>query len=570
MQYNRKFYDKHGLKITDEPVVNHTDKYLANSSERLHNAVKKATIPLSIVAELEQLVARYPDVPSLKNYLYIAYVRTDQRGKSVEMLNKTIQQHPNYIFAYANLANLYIEEKNYNKAADALKEPYDIRKFEQEEFIHVSAFKNYYSTAIRVELIRENMAEAERMHRLLFDYDPKDKDLAQTALIIQASKFKSGIGRQAKNKRQVVVISKVIKGNYLSDEQGKPVFYHPEIHQLYQYSLDNIPKKVIEQILALPRQTLISDLEHVFMDTVIRQSHFREDDWQEDNYNFFLHALYMLTELRAYESLPVILDFLGQDKEFLDYWVADWLETYFHPTLYLLAQNQLEVLKNFALEENIYSWSRVLVCEIVGQVAMKQPERRAEVVAWFRHIIRYHLDNAQNDNLIDTDFLSSVIGDITHFNAVELEEDIKELYQTGWINDTFYGDLTEILKSVHDTFDPHYDNPIPLDIYELYSGEFTKRQNKSNRPIDPELIKTINDPYHNYMVSLLTKTFSKMGDKNLDIDSDDDEYLDDDDEDEDYYWTPPQPTIKRAEPKVGRNDPCPCGSGKKYKKCHGA
>ncbi len=27
--------------------------------------------------------------------------------------------------------------------------------------------------------------------------------------------------------------------------------------------------------------------------------------------------------------------------------------------------------------------------------------------------------------------------------------------------------------------------------------------------------------------------------------------------------------VRRAEPKVGRNDPCPCGSGKKYKKCHG-
>ena len=44
--------------------------------------------------------------------------------------------------------------------------------------------------------------------------------------------------------------------------------------------------------------------------------------------------------------------------------------------------------------------------------------------------------------------------------------------------------------------------------------------------------------------------------------------------------TPPQPartggddvvkTVRREEPKVGRNDPCPCGSGKKYKKCHGA
>jgi len=28
--------------------------------------------------------------------------------------------------------------------------------------------------------------------------------------------------------------------------------------------------------------------------------------------------------------------------------------------------------------------------------------------------------------------------------------------------------------------------------------------------------------------------------------------------------------VVRDQPKVGRNEPCPCGSGKKYKKCHGA
>jgi len=32
----------------------------------------------------------------------------------------------------------------------------------------------------------------------------------------------------------------------------------------------------------------------------------------------------------------------------------------------------------------------------------------------------------------------------------------------------------------------------------------------------------------------------------------------------------PPTTVRRQTPKVGRNDPCPCGSGKKYKKCHGA
>jgi preprotein translocase subunit SecA len=31
-----------------------------------------------------------------------------------------------------------------------------------------------------------------------------------------------------------------------------------------------------------------------------------------------------------------------------------------------------------------------------------------------------------------------------------------------------------------------------------------------------------------------------------------------------------QPNQRRTGEKVGRNDPCPCGSGKKYKKCHGA
>ena len=33
---------------------------------------------------------------------------------------------------------------------------------------------------------------------------------------------------------------------------------------------------------------------------------------------------------------------------------------------------------------------------------------------------------------------------------------------------------------------------------------------------------------------------------------------------------PPPPAPAESAPKIGRNDPCPCGSGKKFKKCHGA
>jgi preprotein translocase subunit SecA len=41
---------------------------------------------------------------------------------------------------------------------------------------------------------------------------------------------------------------------------------------------------------------------------------------------------------------------------------------------------------------------------------------------------------------------------------------------------------------------------------------------------------------------------------------------------ENDYFDPSSPVKQepiRAEPKIGRNDPCPCGSGKKYKNCHG-
>ena len=33
--------------------------------------------------------------------------------------------------------------------------------------------------------------------------------------------------------------------------------------------------------------------------------------------------------------------------------------------------------------------------------------------------------------------------------------------------------------------------------------------------------------------------------------------------------TPTERPYVRETPKVGRNEPCPCGSGKKYKQCHG-
>jgi preprotein translocase subunit SecA len=61
---------------------------------------------------------------------------------------------------------------------------------------------------------------------------------------------------------------------------------------------------------------------------------------------------------------------------------------------------------------------------------------------------------------------------------------------------------------------------------------------------------------------------SKLSDNKEEIDSVGDDYA----ANEKDYYDPSGPVKQepvRAEPKIGRNDPCPCGSGKKYKQCHG-
>ncbi len=65
---------------------------------------------------------------------------------------------------------------------------------------------------------------------------------------------------------------------------------------------------------------------------------------------------------------------------------------------------------------------------------------------------------------------------------------------------------------------------------------------------------------------------SQMHDNKAQIDAAGQDYAADEN---DYYTETPEPQAEvrrqpvHAGPKIGRNDPCPCGSGKKYKACHG-
>ena len=563
MKFNKKFFEKYGYKVTDDPITDAEHKPLAATIERLHQTVSKSgPISSNTIIELEDLVQRYPNILAFKNYLYSAYALTKQKQKAFDYLHETIKKYPNYIFTTLNLIGYYLDEGQLDQAAGLLKEPYDIRNLEKGEFIHQSIFISYYRLATRVEIKRGNINEAKQLHRILFDYDKKHKVVGELADLIIAARGSFFPDMDAPNEREVESISKPIGGQFLSDAEGKPLFNHQEIKQLYEYSLTNIPKNVVESILSLPRPTLIQDLEHVLCDAVLRNLYFQtHDEWADETHNFMIHALYMLTELRAYESLPRILDILRQDTEFCDYWIADWIEDYFNESIYILGENQLDKLKAFVLEENLYPWFRLLATDAVAQVAIKQPERRVEVIAWFKEVIQFHLDNPDNDNFIDSTFLGMFISDLLAARAIELKGEIEQLYAKGWISDFDNGKLSDVLTELETPFEAYDDKPLPNDIFELYNKVFKERRAKYESKVEiSDFTKERNDPYEAYMRNLVKDRISKSLANRLDDN--------DDDYDDDYDWTPQLP-IKREEPKVGRNDPCPCGSGKKYKKCHG-
>ena len=89
----------------------------------------------------------------------------------------------------------------------------------------------------------------------------------------------------------------------------------------------------------------------------------------------------------------------------------------------------MDVLKEFVKIEHVLCWNRCVVIDAVGQVAQHQPERRAEVVAWFKDVVEYHLTHAQNKGLIDSRFFEIMVGELCDLRAIELEKEIETFFE---------------------------------------------------------------------------------------------------------------------------------------------
>lgn len=131
-----------------------------------------------------------------------------------------------------------------------------------------------------------------------------------------------------------------------------------------------------------------------------------------------LHALYLLAELRSERSLDLVLEFLSQKEEFLDYWLHDLLNDDIWEVVYYLGQNQIDKLEAFVLNQKVSVFARLTVCTALIQIAAHDARKAPRVSAIFKKVLALEKE--------DPDFIGLLASELLDLKRDELKPAILE------------------------------------------------------------------------------------------------------------------------------------------------
>lgn len=500
--------------------------------------------------KLKGWIDEYPALPQLKNYLSVYYSMKGQLHKSFAYNHEIARKHPGYLFAKINLALESLENKEPEKVPEVLGASLDLRAlYPERKIFHVTEYTGFYKMVFRYFEMTERIDEA---RAVLTDLEKLEKefnddfDLIELQSSLMMATFKGMTGALAKQQAFAAVER---EEPTLPQTKEAPPFHFPQIQWLYQNGFA-IERSKVDELLRLERSPLINDLTAVVRDAIQRYDYFSEKEYKPETHNFVLHALLLLQQLEAHEALPAVLQFLRQPEDLLDFWLSDLITEDTWQVVYATGKNDLPALESFLKEPLNFTYARSAVSTAISQLVMHRPERRGEVLELYRRLLRFYYENKGNQEVVDYTLNAYIIGDIVDFNGQELTDEMMLLYREGMADEFVEGKWEDVRERLH--------------------TEDTKREFSKKREI--------RDIYAHIEA---LHTFEISAAKEEEEDSyEDDEYFDDNDDEgfTDYeevnteggtlLYSGNEP-YKREEKKVGRNDPCPCGSGLKYKKCHG-
>lgn len=498
-------------RITWEPLREHNDAHLPDHLQpKLQQLFKEIHNPKPKTIEtIQKLIDKYPDNNTLKNQLANAYHFLGEIEKSEEINELLFKEHPEYLFAKINKANQYAIEGSFEKIKELLGEEFNLKAlYPHRNVFHISEFMAMQIVAVQYYIGIGDLEQAKTRRDLMVQTDSEMPtcDIADELLL-------AAYLEDMKKYWEIENRNRILPSNRFHVDNGEPFvcpeFNYKETYELYEYELD-IPHAILDSFFRLDRKKVIEDLENVIKDSCYN---FNEE---EENFDFaVVHAVFLLSEMEATESLPVILEMMRQNETYFDYNFGEIFTEAGWMVLLKLGHDQLDLLADFLILPGIYTYFRTAVTDALIQITHYYPEKKNEVFKRFGVLLIYLNEASRDDNVIDSDFIGLFISDLIGFKTREFLPLIKKLYEKGYVSIGICGTY----KSVeNDLLNKHYPSSRKrklLSIKELYD-EF-------------HIGKDENYPPENYFIS------------------------------------PQKPVAK--DKKIGRNDPCPCGSGKKYKKC---
>jgi Protein of unknown function (DUF1186)/SEC-C motif len=235
-------------------------------------------------------------------------------------------------------------------------------------------------------------------------------------------------------------------------------------------------------------------------------------------------GIYLLAEWQVAESFETVLDCFALDEKYGGYELGDLLTENGPVILAALCRADLDALERFAERKDISGWARGAAFKAMVTLVLWDKVPRDNVVTRFGWIFRRkpfpRADDVTWTQLADAAF---------ELNPAELMEEIRPLFRQGIIDPS----MTSL-------------------------AEF-EREAKRDRAISmrqhADRLHPITDTAQSISYWGRWKDSSSLYDSST-------------------AHTPPKSTpasvpARPAGSKAGRNEPCPCGSGKKYKKCCG-
>jgi hypothetical protein len=281
------------------------------------------------------------------------------------------------------------------------------------------------------------------------------------------------------------------------------------------------PQAAVEAAVAR-REEVTPELLRILEDTVDRAPQLPV----EGEYMAHFYAMLLLAQFRETRAYPLVLRFALLPGDLLDALGGDFITEDLGRILASVCGGDIQGIQSLIENDQAYEWARVAALSSLVTLVAAGQKPRDEIVDYFASLFRGKLPRQWSQ------VWDSLVSRSTDLYPAELLGDIEQAYEEGLVASGFIG--------------------------------FDDVQRHVSMGKDSALASLANSPHHR----LVEDTVKEMG-----------------------WWhcfrdgrakgTARAPKGKRAptvvssqidstKPKTGRNEPCPCGSGKKYKKCCGA